>query len=1657
MKKRAILKAVILAFILSLIAIEADALDYPHNSINNIGCDSCHYIYGTEPTLMLPWLVYGVEGIDDTQYNSLCWSCHNNIIAPDMETHSSLQIDNDYGNWTVECRVCHNPHYQKQFNTYGSESYLYSGISTDIQVDQPAAGKSELTMTGAGWTVNGYQGLVVIPNISQGSYGYRIESNTESVLTIKGQVDLTKVTPGVDTFAIIYGKLIYDTVVLDNIIDPLTPKTGDKTVKFLRSTGTNSFADGDTTYDGICEVCHTETTHFRNDGTGTDQLHSNMGYPAGTNCTRCHQHNNGFRGMGGGAHTTHVVNNNGPQLDCANCHDTSDIPSFKSGTDINGDGKYDLSETDVCNNCHSADGVASAKNYWTLDPGSWAAAEGEEGFCGSCHDLTPGNSKQDGTGDAAPNISGDKTTYGFFVTGHGKASGNYARLSWQDTSAAGNPAANRSCGSCHDLTTQHFNNSAKRLKPGYENDAGNSNCKQCHNPGTVAVNSPDWYTTYTDYENSAHGAATGNLKCSDCHDVHGVSGANPAMTRANQESLCYQCHKDPASGGIRNDAISNNRPGGYVSADDIEEAFSKTEKHNLGTAFTIGSGDYSLECVSCHNVHIVTGKYWDAEQGLSPVTRFTNNLTVWGDESGEKMDDFAANASGSGGWYYSVARGGIISFDQPAAYQPPKQGNGFSYEFDGDVVPDYATFCLDCHTNRVSDANPPVNWGQGVACTGNSVNPPDQRIACNAPHGLGSANRPYNWGDVALYGSSGNPDPIFSESGVTRGRGGGHFMRWPYDSAFRNAGVNFVMSCTDCHEAHGSDRSSMIRERFNVTADGDCGTGGDASPNGENCTDGGNWNSFCNACHYYYGGQHTDNSCGNASCHETNSIHRIIKNGESSGATNLWTEPSRPNYTPEIASVEGVAGYSDLTVTFSEGVYTNMDQTGALEPGDFVLVDVNGDNPRTITGVTHTPGDSTATITMSAPLNPSDIGSDTIAANGISVWGTNISCKNPPSEVTPNIPCPAGPWTVAIAAMETRPSISLFHGDDAFNRVVVRFSELVYTNPDGTGALQPSDFVYIDSDGKTITGVEHTAGDFSATIILSGDVVAATDINIDTLAPALDAIYDITGNPAHITPVILSQGLVSSISSVEGVVNDNKLKVTFETQVYSAINETGSLVDTDFVLSAGGKSITSVQHVAGSSVAFITMSGNLTSGESGTSILSAADKAIYGPSPGNFPLGTGAVLITEQTTLPSITTVEGTAGYNKMLVSFSEGVYTGPDQTGALTASDFTDSDPAWDISSVEHVAGQANAILTLTGNLAAGDIGIDTIAAVTNQVFNNIDNPAGTGAVTISGYDCPSWGSTFDFNETQYSATAADDTGLLIGTVGNPGFSFPDNPNNWYIGDETEAQATYIDFNTAGYDNCLLSTRAFTIEYRFYAGDVDLDYVDVNPANGFDDDYDVYNTPNDQDGDGRSGTYSRIAEKRGAYLLTLMRAGYSNDYQSSRAGKARFQIKYRRDNASAHSCPHPQWPDDDTVATSSAVMHQINTEIEQWPIIDNHWYKVRAVFNSDKVNVPGSNGTPVDIFIDDQGESGLDDVTEQWTGFVNASVSINGSASCKWGALPGDYLRPVVAGKYFYIGDNSNHTDIPGDRGNYMLKGKIDWLSWKPVADYTGVDDPPY
>ncbi len=747
--------------------------------------------------------------------------------------------------------------------------------------------------------------------------------------------------------------------------------------------------------------------------------------------------------------TSHSVDSGTRLIDCGSCHNPH-RPS--TSDDAHAGGTIAANLRLVRDDMRKYVPQALQPAVFQRRPDQYAFATGEppyNGVCQACH-VNTRNHTNDGAGNNSHNVGMSCVAChphedGFLPTGgctqcHNQpqggrrqivdAGGDFMRASHH---LAGVTPVDEDCTACHDVSA-HGGGTVRLLDPDLgaalvrSYDPANPKsmdgfCLACHDDNgaqalAVAMQpfsdgqSPPDVKLGTTWAVSAHGSigyapnggapigCLGDGSSNGCHgNAHGTDSPKllAAAAPTTIDQFCFKCHTD---GLIVNKALSG-------GVNDIQEAFGQSRKHDMGATFTVGTNTYELQCTTCHNPHVVTGKHADvaANTTITPITRpdLTADPTsnpramgtmLWGDAPGEKMNDFAARGAGTGGWYNSVARGGQLVFDQPGRYQPMKRegwdgATNRVYEAGGDALPDYATFCLDCHSYRMSAANPPVNWGQGgVACTGNSVDPPNQRVACNAPHGLGSANMPSYWGDVGMFGNSGNQDPIFGVSGVTRGRGAGHFMRWPFDSVHKNAGANFVMSCTDCHEAHGSPIGSMLRTTVN---------------SGPGTTV---WNNMCNNCHFYYGGQHAGMSCGNASCHEANSIHRIVKNGEYSGGVSLWTEPSRPVTTPEIAAVLGVVGSRDLAVSFTVGVWTNGGRdpvatlSGALEPGDFLLTDVGGDNPRGISSVTHTPGDAFATVTMSQPLGAADLFTDLLATRGITVWDAEGD--------------PAGPWPLTV-------------------------------------------------------------------------------------------------------------------------------------------------------------------------------------------------------------------------------------------------------------------------------------------------------------------------------------------------------------------------------------------------------------------------------------------------------------------------------------------------------------------------------------------------------------------------------------------------------------------------------------------------------------------
>ncbi len=1435
------MKRTLLTFFLIAISIAISfALDNPHNINNTVNCGDCHV--SSPPA---NWWT--------DQESGLCASCHNDIAAVFEKTHSSTSMGSaKYGIWERKCTNCHNPHYQRQSRIYKAASYLYSGISTGVTA-------TTLTKAGAGWTGDQWKGMVILPNVSYTSMNYRIASNTSDTITIDtgggDAINLAYIKPGA-AFAVVYGKLLKESV-------------SGKTVKFFRDSGDKSFADGDATRDGICEVCHTKPAHFRRDGTGSDQNHTNVnaGGAGGTNCTEaCHTHPDGF-GHGGGtgtgcgtsttchgtveAHVTHVkpVADGGLLgLDCSECHDTNNFPTFFDGQNKAG--------TTACNNCHTANGVALAKQYWdnpgssTQTAGSWAVVEGEKNYCGSCHDATAGNTKRDGSGDTALNILGNDSTYGFYVTGHGKASGNYARLSWQDTGASGNSAANRVCKDCHDLTAAHFNNAGKRLTTA--NDQDNSKCNTCQKPGTSAGGGPQFYTTSTAYENSAHK----NKLCSECHDVHGTAGAYEGMTKAEHENLCNQCHS-----GV----------GGHPGVG--------------STTFTHTSKNYTLECVSCHNVHLVTGTYAQANLNKSPVTKFSDNTNLWGDSSGEKMDDYA----GSG------------------TYRKP---NGEL--FTGDQLPDYASFCLDCHgtggTNHETEEPSPyfrITWDGD----------PHGRQAANEPNGYGvcpnwfACGLAFGWDGDDCVGTQSQCWPV-----IPRGEGDELFSREPYTHKERVAGANFTLSCTDCHTGHGT--GTLSRPKIN-----------DVGPFS-------NWNNTCNYCHYYYSDWHAGMSCGNASCHEQNSLHRA-KKVTGSGGTRTHTQGLVLDYRFENNLKDSGGWQMDGKWFSTAGSFAAGKAGQAAVLGEDIGVQVGTEN---------------------------------------SNWANDEGYH--------------GTWKYTAMKYNTTLEAWVYPTDNAKSEYTIYNFHNGYANGDYaftlkkfSGTLRAAFNMAADNNGVTQDGRAGIRGAYSSIAIpLNKWTHVAT--TFDTSGADRNPSDPSVG---RIRIYVNGEDVTTSDSSGNNMqpgASENSIFARAENSPWNeSICYNGIWCASDF--SIGGFDWESTNFIGRIDEAKV---WNITK-----------DAAYFS----SYDSQTG----------PYISHVEGLIGSNQLMVRFSEGVYTNAGSSGALVTADFvltnTGGDNPRTITGVTHTAGSSTAVITMSAPLIVSDVNADTSAAAGNAIYDNNNLEAGTEAVTIGlSSQCPTSPVSIQLNEASGSTYVMDSQNILYGAVFGGAAAL--TGAEYSGGGDGSGRYILFDYNSS----CLQATTAMTIEARI--GPTGLSSVT-----------------------GDTQYIRRILARDGSgnYQISVWRNNTWNnpatDTYNAPDGQASIALWINVVDAHGGNAWKPVLTNYTGAKTGSE---------NDCPIVSDHWYQVKAVWNTNKPGgAPDQFFQPADIYIDDQGTDGSG-AGENWSGYIDCTDT---DQSLKFDAVK------------FFTGDQINRADsnfaIGTNRGTptgNLFNGLVDWITWKDSVD---------
>jgi hypothetical protein len=265
---------------------------------------------------------------------------------------------------------------------------------------------------------------------------------------------------------------------------------------------------------------------------------------------------------------------------------------------------------------------------------------------------------------------------------------------------------------------------------------------------------------------------------------------------------------------------------------------------------------------------------------------------------------------------------------------------------------------------------------------------------------------------------------------------------------------------------------------------------------------------------------------------------------------------------------------------------------------------------------------------------------------------------------------------------------------------------------------------------------------------------------------------------------------------------------------------------------------------------------------------------------------------------------------------------------------------------------------------------------------------------VTITGsfgVECVEGKTVFQLNEPAGSATAADETGFITGVVNDPSETFLGD--GYFHGDGND---NYIDFS----DNpgCLRASTELTLAVRVKPFLVD---------NGTD-----------------ANRYRIFQKGPNNYYLHVWRlttAEWLPTYNPPPGvGSITFVVRVLDKHGGTNWRP-------------------VITDYRNYPIVADHWYDIKVVWNSNKVG-----GIPGDIFVDDQGTDG-NGAGENWSGFKNATDSNQEQLPDRWKLYEGDEIRDADAP--FVIGAaNPPSYNVP-------FNGLIDWISVELAADYSGVE----
>jgi hypothetical protein len=203
---------------------------------------------------------------------------------------------------------------------------------------------------------------------------------------------------------------------------------------------------------------------------------------------------------------------------------------------------------------------------------------------------------------------------------------------------------------------------------------------------------------------------------------------------------------------------------------------------------------------------------------------------------------------------------------------------------------------------------------------------------------------------------------------------------------------------------------------------------------------------------------------------------------DAAGNEQITETPTPADRAPPVPlTAEAVSGKTPVTVEFSEGV---SGSSGALSAGDFDYNDDSGDGAGSITGVSHTDGERTASVTLDAGVEADDLGTDKIGSASIVDGAGNAAAGTATLQDTqpPANPVATSGGTITAANASSYSVDVTLKDDHEAGTVAVKLDDGATPVKESTGFSAETD---ADSDNPivTVSGIDaSTLAEGSVTI-----------------------------------------------------------------------------------------------------------------------------------------------------------------------------------------------------------------------------------------------------------------------------------------------------------------------------------------------------------------------------------------------------------------------------------------------------------------------------------------------------------------------------------------------------------------------------------------------